>query len=66
MIAHEIDQAAGAIWRTLDAHGELTLAKLKKAVPVADPLFHWGLGWLAREDKIDIVPEKRSYRIRLK
>lgn len=66
MITHEIGEAAGAIWHALDAQGELTLAKLKKEVAVEDTMFQWAVGWLAREDKIEIVREKRAYRIRLK
>jgi len=30
------------------------------------PLFDWAVGWLAREDKIVITPQKRSFRFRLK
>lgn len=66
MIAHEIGESAGAIWRTLDVEGEMLLAQLKKAAKVPDPVFQWALGWLAREDKIDIVRDKRTYRISLK
>lgn len=66
MITHEIGEAAGAIWRTLDSQGELTLAKLKKEVKVKDPVFHWALGWLTREEKVEISQDKRTFRVRLK
>jgi hypothetical protein len=66
MITHEIGEAAGAIWRTLDSQGELTLAKLKKEVKVKDPVFHWALGWLAREEQVEISQDKRTFRVRLK
>lgn len=62
----EIGITAGAIWHVLETKGELSLAQLKKAVKDTTPVFDWAVGWLAREDKIDIIPEKRSYRIRLK
>ena len=62
----EIGVAAGAIWQALNNKGELTLAQLKRAAKAKTPLFDWGIGWLAREDKIVIAPEKRSFRIRLK
>jgi hypothetical protein len=29
-------------------------------------MVNFALGWLAREDKIDIVPEKKTFRIQLK
>jgi len=31
-----------------------------------EPTFDWAIGWLARENQIAIMPEKRSFRIRLK
>ncbi len=61
----EIGSTAGMIWRTLDAKGELSLAQLKKEVNGKTPIFDWAIGWLAREDKIVITQEKRSFCIRL-
>jgi hypothetical protein len=62
----EIGTMAGAIWRELDANGETTLAKLKKELNAASPLFDWGIGWLAREDKIQLTREKRTVLVCLK
>jgi hypothetical protein len=62
----EIGSTAGAIWQTLNAKGELTLLQLKREVKGKVPVFDWAIGWLAREDKIVITPEKRSFRVRLK
>ncbi|MBI4462461.1 MAG: winged helix-turn-helix domain-containing protein [Acidobacteria bacterium] len=62
----QIGSVAGAIWEVLEAKGEMSLAQLKKEVKGKPPVFDWGLGWLAREDKILIAPDKRSFRIRLK
>ncbi len=62
----DIGQMAGAIWHTLNTHGELPLARLKKEVSAKGPLFDWAIGWLAREDKIVITPKGRSFSIRLK
>jgi len=64
--AREIGAAAGAIWHALNSKGELTLAQLKRAAKVRAQLFDWVIGWLAREDKFVITPEKRSFRVRLK
>jgi hypothetical protein len=44
----------------------MTVAKLKKDLKAASPLFDWGIGWLAREDKIMLTAEKRSTRVCLK
>ncbi len=62
----EIGAAAGAIWHALNSKGTLPLAQLKRAAKVKAQLFDWAIGWLAREDKIVITPEKRSFRLRLK
>jgi len=62
----EIGSMAGAIWQALDTQGEVSLPQLKEAVQGRSPLFDWALGWLAREDKVVITPEKRSFRVRLK
>lgn len=62
----EIGVVAGAIWCVLDANGEMALAKLKKEVKAEGPLFDWAIGWLAREDKITLTRDKRSYRVCLK
>ena len=62
----ELGVTAGAIWQALTAKGELPLAQLMKAVKGKPPVFDWAIGWLAREDKIVIAQEKRSFRIRVK
>ena len=61
----EIASTAGIIWHTLNDRGELSLAKLKKEVNGKTPVFDWAVGWLAREDKIVITREKRSFHTRL-
>ena len=62
----EIGAVAGAIWHALDVNGEMTMAKLKKEVQAEGLLFDWAVGWLAREDKITLTREKRTFRVCLK
>ena len=62
----EIGTSAGTIWQALNNQGELSLAQLKKAVKGKTPVFDWVLGWLAREEKILITPQKGSFRVSLK
>ncbi len=62
----DIGIAAGAIWHVLYAKGELSLAQLKKEANGKTPIFDWAIGWLAREGKIMITREKRSFRVGLK
>ena len=65
-MSEEIGTMAGAIWRALEANGEMTLATLKKELKVRSPLFDWAIGWLAREDKILLTMEKQAARVCLK
>ncbi len=53
----EIGAAAGATWRQLHEHGELTPAKLKQRTKLPEQLLLLGLGWLAREGKVRFVRE---------
>jgi hypothetical protein len=62
----EIGTTAGRIWNALNSKGELSLAQLKKAAGCKTPVFDWALGWLAREDKIVITREGRTFRVDLK
>ena len=65
-MSEEIGTMAGAIWHTLESKGEMTLAQLKKELKAASPLFDWAIGWLAREDKIQISLEKKNFKVALK
>jgi len=65
-MSEEIGTMAGAIWKTLEENGEMTLAKLKKELKAGSPLFDWAIGWLAREDKIILTTAKRTIRVSLK
>ena len=62
----EIGTEAAVIWQALDGKGALSLPQLKKEVKGKSPLFEWAIGWLAREDKIVITREKRSFRVELR
>ena len=55
MYQHEIGKAAGEIWRYLEKHGPIPINKIQKDLKnMPKELFHQSLGWLARENKIDI------------
>jgi hypothetical protein len=62
----QVGETAGKVWHALSSAGPQTLKELKKKVDGPDELLNFGLGWLAREDKIEIIPEKKSFRVRLK
>ncbi|MBI5779384.1 MAG: winged helix-turn-helix domain-containing protein [Planctomycetes bacterium] len=55
MYQHEIGKAAGEVWRYLDKHGNTPLEKVQKDLKnISKDLFQQALGWLARENKVDI------------
>ena len=66
MIIHKVGETAGRIWHMLDEEGQQRLTALKKQVKVPDAILYMALGWLAREDKVEIEPEGRSFRVRLR
>jgi hypothetical protein len=64
-IKEKVGVTAGVVWQALSEKGPHTAAQLKKLNNGTD-LVSFALGWLAREDKIEITSEKKSYRVRLK
>jgi hypothetical protein len=61
----EIGATAGMIWLALNGKEDLALVQLKREVKGRTPLFDWAIGWPARENKLVITPDKRSFRVRL-
>jgi hypothetical protein len=62
----QVGDAAGQIWRLLDQGGPQTLAQLKKKLNGGSELLDFAVGWLAREDKLEILKDKKSILLRLK
>lgn len=62
---HQIGETAGTIWHALKG-GPLSVAKLAEKTEVNRDLFMQALGWLAREDKIEISETKRGRIVALK
>jgi winged helix-turn-helix protein DUF2582 len=62
----QVGETAGKVWHALSSGGPQTLAQLKKRLNGSNELTSFALGWLAREDKIEIIPYKRSFRVQLK
>ncbi len=61
-----IGNTAGQIWEHLHAHGATSALRLKSALSISNSIMFLALGWLAREDKIDLVEEGHSFTISLK
>ncbi|MBN1908155.1 MAG: winged helix-turn-helix domain-containing protein [Pirellulales bacterium] len=61
----QIGETAGLVWAVLNENGEMSLAKLVKAVGKPRDLIMQALGWLAREEKISIDEQGRTRTVTL-
>lgn len=61
-----IGETAGVVWRYLQASGPVPLTTLTRDLDVPRDLLMQALGWLAREDKLDILETKRKKTVALK
>jgi len=65
-IKTQIGETAGRVWHLLSDEGPHTLPQLKRKLKGSGELLSFALGWLAREDKVDITQEKRTISVVLK
>jgi hypothetical protein len=62
----KIGQAAGAIWHTLaNASKPMNITDIPKKSKLSTPLAYQGLGWLAREGKIQYHQQGRTTLVSL-
>jgi hypothetical protein len=62
----QIGETAGAVWHALRKHGPLSLAKLVETVGANRDVVMQAIGWLAREDKLDLTETKRGRIVSLR
>ncbi len=62
----QVGVTAGKVWHVLNDSGPQTVVQLKKKLNGSGELVSFALGWLAREDKIDILQEKKNLKVILK
>ena len=65
-LQEQIGISAGQIYDYLNNNGETTFAKMKKELDLKGNFADLGLGWLAREDKVEISKKGSSVNVRLK
>ena len=56
-----VGEFAGLIWRALEGKNALTQKEIKKETKLKDKEFYLGLGWLLREDKINVTEDDENY-----
>ncbi|HEV3203465.1 MAG TPA: winged helix-turn-helix domain-containing protein [Gemmataceae bacterium] len=64
--AQKIGETAGLLWKFLESKGPTNINSLIKNLKVPRDLLMQAIGWLAREDKVDITESKRKKHIALK
>lgn len=63
----KIGNAAGAIWTALSENGAMNTKDLKKAAKVkTDKELFLAMGWLLREDKLEVTEEGKDITVVLK
>lgn len=62
----QIGETAGLVWHALDEHGPQSITKLAKMVDAPRDIVMQAVGWLAREEKIDVSVTKRGRSISLR
>lgn len=61
----QIGETAGRIWQLLSTRETLPVSQLPKELDEKAPLVHQGLGWLAREGKIEYVVEGKKTLVKI-
>jgi hypothetical protein len=61
-----VGETAGKIWNLLNDQGPQTFPQLKKKLNGSGEIVSLAVGWLAREDKVDIKQEKKAVKVALK
>ena len=65
-LQEQIGMSACQIYNYLNNNGETTFSKIKKELDLKGNFADLGLGWLAREDKVEISKKGSSVNVRLK
>lgn len=66
MLTNNIGEAAGRIWEHLDVEGNSTVAKLRKELDLDAFSVNAAIGWLAREEKVELTKKGNSVSVALK
>ena len=65
-MVNKIGNDAGRVWNELELNGEMTTGALKKSLKIMPFDLNVAIGWLAREDKIQISRKGNQIKVCLK
>jgi hypothetical protein len=54
------------VWHQLSQGGPQTISQLKRKLNGEGDFVTFAIGWLAREDKVEIVADKKNFRVQLR
>jgi hypothetical protein len=61
-----IGETAGEIWQLLNAEGTLSLSAIASRIKQPQTVVYMGIGWLAREDKLEFTKTNRGMSVSLR
>ncbi|RZN41353.1 MAG: hypothetical protein EFT35_02305 [Methanophagales archaeon ANME-1-THS] len=62
----EIGRIAGEIWQLLNERGELSISGVVSGIQASQSTVYMGLGWLARENKLEFTKKSKGVFVKLK
>ena len=65
-MSDNIGNVAGTIWNYLETNNEATVTKITREIGATERSVLMGIGWLAREGKLDFNQRKQGTYITLK
>jgi len=63
---YTIGETAGEIWRLLSNEGPMSFSAIARKTEHPQRVVYMGIGWLAREDKLEFTQTKRGLAVSLK
>lgn len=66
-MSERIGETAGKVWQFLKTNGPAVAARIQKGIGESMALTHQGIGWLAREGKLEIDRSQKkdmTYKLR--
>jgi hypothetical protein len=61
-----VGETAGEVFRLLEGKGEVPLRQMKEGMSDKGPLAFMAVGWLLKEDKVEVKVRERGVSLRLK
>lgn len=66
MLKEKAGSNAGVIWNALNESGEMQVKDLKKKTKLKDKDLYLSLGWLLKEDKVEVSGQEPDFSVKLK